>query len=462
MSAQGTPPEVSVTAAAAPVPTISHEDTDERRESSARAQNALGFDPFHSDDEGSENQDSDGELDTERLEAFLGERFLNMDLKAIEAELKAAQAENDEVDLETRVLSTWKEEHVDDFVTMFGTADPTAILKLRASKDMGGDSDRRSMTSRRKTQRTIKNKTVGSSMGFSTRTPATLLLTVDQKAAILHHHDATQHKELITRREAINEVLDEYIAAIDECNETSEQLTKKRKQIEAAFHPRRLEKVAGSMRPTLAYLQNRNAEMLTWLDNEIQHCRLNTEMSTNRLQKVKLQLTRLAMEDSSRELSPLDYERLQITVEKVEAALKGINEKYFDLKANEGRVEKAHARFVIVMAETEATLAQLKKEIKTRNKMLSHLTKEKNTLRETIDLEKEKKQAFEEKLKRWEAPPVLDYIRDKQHVHLASKDLQNLTRRVEIAETQLRQVKSVWKSITDQSMLQTQEISDFA
>ena len=86
------------------------------------------------------------------------------------------------------------------------------------------------------------------------------------------------------------------------------------------------------MRPTLAYLQNRNAEMLTWLDNEIQHCRLNTEMSTNRLQKVKLQLTRLAMEDSSRELSPLDYERLQITVEKVEAALKGINEKYFDLK----------------------------------------------------------------------------------------------------------------------------------
>ena len=65
-------------------------------------------------------------------------------------------------------------------------------------------------------------------------------------------------------------------------------------------------------------------------------------------------------------------------------------------------------------------------------------------------------------LKRWEAPPVLDYIRDKQHVHLASKDLQNLTRRVEIAETQLRQVKSVWKSITDQSMLQTQEISDFA
>ena len=50
------------------------------------------------------------------------------------------------------------------------------------------------------------------------------------------------------------------------------------------------------------------------------------------------------------------------------------------------------------MAETEATLAQLKKEIKTRNKMLSHLTKEKNTLRETIDLEKEKKQAFEEKV----------------------------------------------------------------
>lgn len=75
-------------------------------------------------------------------------------------------------------------------------------------------------------------------------------------------------------------------------------------------------------------------ETLSWLDNEVQHCRVNADMTSARVAKVKTQIQRVAIEDTTKELGILDFERLKITVDKGEASLNMINRKFFLIKVS--------------------------------------------------------------------------------------------------------------------------------
>ena len=47
----------------------------------------------------------------------------------------------------------------------------------------------------------------------------------------------------------------------------------------------------------------------------------------------------------------------------------------------------------------------------------------------------------------------MDYVKDVQHVRDAEKELKSIRRSVDVAELRLRQVRSVWKEITEQQAL---------
>jgi hypothetical protein len=90
---------------------------------------------------------------------------------------------------------------------------------------------------------------------------------------------------------------------------TQVQLLKKTAQARAAFVPRRVEMLTGSTHVSHQYLNNRMAEMLSWLENEIQHSRVHADMEFQRLAKIKVRIHRASLEDSTRDLGTLDFER---------------------------------------------------------------------------------------------------------------------------------------------------------
>jgi len=442
-----------------------------------RAKDMLGFDPFDSDDDGgggaagaavagSAPDDMFGglsstdmplhpmlpsdETSTEdalrEVEDFLGHRYMRMSQTDIEAELLTMQLENEMMERETRVLQVWKDTHEDDFVQEFGTADGDLILRRASAKPKVETTDRKASTTRRKTARTLRSKTMGSTV-VPTSARAPVLLTLEQKSLIMNHHDASQHKTLETEREVASHIIADMIAIIDESTITGQQLQKKHQQIQAQFAPRRVEALTGSTRPTQAYFDNRIAEVISWIENELQHCRVNAEMASQRVQKVKAQIHRFAIEDSTRELGTLDFERLKITVESAEAALNRINQRFFTIKSTEQQITKAHARVVESMHAAEANLKQTQKDIHGREKMLSRLAKDCRLVKVHVQTEKERQQDFKIKIAKWGAPDVLDYARRKSQSQADEKRLERLRRQMEVARMQYRQVRTVWETL---------------
>lgn len=190
----------------------------------------------------------------------------------------------------------------------------------------------------------------------------------------------------------------------------------------------------------------------TLKDRDLVTSKYRLKSSSLLAQKKTISNRLIQKEEAGDSLQRVDFEQLKIANHKYQETIEKRNEQMLDLKQSSGTVvsmlNKTKGSLAKYLAESE----RLQGEIKSRSSILHRLEKEEAAVEADRQEAMTVNKMLQKQLDSYEVPSVLQYVQQKASVEEQRKDVATWRRRVEVAENELKRLKSMWKSVTGTSI----------
>lgn len=365
--------------------------------------------------------------------------FPDISLEELEEQIRQVEHENMVLEHETKIYKQYMADHMD-------SEDIEEKTELIDGSSKKGSSNARSSGFRRRSKNPDVRSTT-SRTALTTTTAVPVSLTARQKVAITTRIQTDLRNQLENHQRESEKTIEMLRAEVEGmrvyADETDRTIADLQREANAG-------RISGKMEFTAEKFLRFLEDSIKYRDQTMSKCRLKTSSLATQKKTV---ITRLIQKEQNGEMLQLvDFEQLRIANQKYQAIIDEKNEEMLKLKKSTGTsvalLNKTNSQLQKLQTESD----RLAEEIKSRKAIMSRLEKEAQTVENDQKAATEVNQHLQNQLAEFEVPSVRQYVQQKATVESQRKDFVTWQRRLEVAQSEFRRMKTLWKSVTTTSM----------